>query len=211
MKTVVLFIIGFVIFLFVKGANGPYYCELICEDQGMLVFEIHNESLDTAYVFDGYLQMCTEGFLYSSKYVHRYEKKTNTYKLSLLPILTLIAPKGCMNDKILWGEKKITSVGQIPFSFIRIPPGNSIKIRILKSAFYNSIYIKSTSLDGLPYGYGGGYKAKEKKKCRPTSVVLEFAVYRQVDKLLKWCNDISVEEYSNQGKTYSCVSTVVEL
>lgn len=57
-------------------------------------FKIRNNSNDILYVFDSYMKECEDGYFYESKYLHRYEKKTDTYKLSLLPILSNISSIG---------------------------------------------------------------------------------------------------------------------
>ena len=39
------------------------------------IFCISNKSSDTIYLFNGYLGMCSDGYIYSSKYFYRYDKR----------------------------------------------------------------------------------------------------------------------------------------
>ncbi len=96
----------------------------------------------TVIMFDSYLEKCADGYIYFSKYVHRYDKSSNLYKLSLLPILPSIGVHGCLNDVFLTTTKKVVGVRQIGFSFTSIPPGDSLIVLLQKDAFRCLSYIK---------------------------------------------------------------------
>lgn len=79
-------------------------------------FTFKNTTSDTIFLFKSYM----DELLCSSKYLHRINKKNQTYTVSFSPIISNLTVKP--SDKIILGENKVGSKYQLKYDFYIIPP-----------------------------------------------------------------------------------------
>lgn len=96
------------------------------------------------------------------------------------------------------------------FSFTKAAHMKSVEIRMDKSAFYSTEYIKDFHVENLSFWHSRLPKLYDIRKCHPTTVLPEFAVYKNIETLQKRYNDIDIDEYDKQGKSYTCISAVIK-
>ena len=83
MKRFAVFLYVVCIFIYIRANDSDSISlSLLEENQEEYVFCLHNNTQDTIFLFDGYFEKCYDGYIYTSMYVHRYDKKAKTYKLS---------------------------------------------------------------------------------------------------------------------------------
>lgn len=155
------------------------------KDADVYAVMISNLSSDTVYVLDCYLDKCSEGFYYESKYLHRYDKKTNICKLSFLPILGHIMSS--VDGLIHFDFNKIV-YGGMHYSFHAIPPHDCMQFELLKAAFMSDTFIKDYR-DGKYCYIPMPIKKVKFYKRKPNCLKVEFAVYKNVDMLRKLNTD----------------------
>ena len=176
------------------------------------IFCISNKSCDTIYLFDGYLGMCSDGYIYSSKYFYRYDKRNKSYKLSLLPLLPELRLRGCVNNVITYYKDRIIQNGRLTFTFTNVAPGDSLMVPIKKDAFKSSVCIKDFYAEKLSCFHHVLMlpKMKERKiKRKPKGVIMEFGVYEKVAKLLEFCGNVSYDDVESQAKSMIVLSVPV--
>lgn len=111
---------------------------------------LNNNRLDTLYLFNSYLEMnpeydCfgTEPF-WESEYLHRFDKESNQYKLSFLPIIPYLSVR--FNDVAIHGKSRIVHKWQLLYGFKTLFPNDSILIRIPKLAIEQKLYVEDVPI-----------------------------------------------------------------
>lgn len=175
---------------------------------------LNNNGLDTLYLFNSYLEMnpeydCfgTEPF-WESEYLHRFDKESNQYKLSFLPIIPYLSVR--FNDVAIHGKSRIVHKWQLLYGFKTLFPNDSILIRIPKLAIEQKLYVEDVPIKD----YGKNDKIRFKKiHVNPTKTIsLEFALYRNVD-LLRSTDAYYFNEagFDEQAKSYEIITVVCDL
>ena len=183
---------------------------LLEEGQKDYVFSLYNNTNDSLYLFDGYFEKCYDGYIYTSMYVHRYDRKLKTYKLSLLPILPEIGINGCLNDRIVNGKDKIVKCRQLAFTFTTIAPHDTLTLDVKKEAFQSLLYVNDIHPENLSCFHHMTPKMKAKKlKQLPGEIFFELGVYKKVDNLLKWCDEVDLDDVDRQAAAMIVVSIPV--
>jgi hypothetical protein len=171
---------------------------------GIITFLITNNSPDTLFLFDSYLNE----ELYGSRYLHRYDKKAKRCKLSFLPLLPYLSPR--YRDVVILGGEKIANKGQIIFHFKAIPPNETYAVSIPKDFFHSREYVDEV----YPQKYSKfdrRIKFRSRKRNRCDDVLVEFAIYKSVD-LLKSENAYYFDElaFNEQALSYDILSITIE-
>ena len=185
---------------------------LLEEGQEDYVFSLRNNTKDSLYLFDGYFEKCYDGYIYTSMYVHRYDKESKTYKLSLLPILPEIGINGCLNDRVVNGKDKIVKCRQMAFTFTTIAPQETLIVNIKKEAFQSLLYVNDIHPENLSCFHHMTPKMKAKKlKQLPREIIFELGVYTKVDNLLKWCNEADLDDVDRQATAMIVASVPIRI
>ncbi|MFI3297809.1 MAG: hypothetical protein R3Y59_09340 [bacterium] len=166
------------------------------------VFTLKNNTKDTVYLFDSYL----EELYYHQKYIHRYSRWDKQCKLSFLPMLSLLNGRGIGNTIILGGHK-IARYGYVAYSFKPLAPGARMDIIIPYTAFY----IKDYVIDYWDITYNTAYfDDVEKFSCK--NIVVEFAIYREIG-ILKTKDAFyrNTVTYYRQAKKYEVLSIPIPI
>ena len=183
---------------------------LLKETQEDYVFCLYNNTRDSIYLFDGYFEKCYDGYIYTSIYVHRYDKTAKTYKLSLLPILPELRLSGCVNDRMITSRDKLVRSAQMTFTFTIIAPHDSFIVNIKKEAFQSLFYVDDIHPEKLSCFHHRLPKMKKRTLKRvPEEIVFELGVYKKVDNLLKRCGEVSIDEVDKQATEMIVVSIPV--
>lgn len=181
---------------------------------GNFEFAISNVSEDTIYLFDTYFERKTSSFYYESEYVHRYNKKSNTYKLSLMPIGSALFSSG--SGRIYLGPKDTYQIIiQTWPSFTIIPPHTTVHLVMIKDAFYSQMYVDdrySGNLNYFNHTRKGDIKVRRIKKI-PDCITLELAYSKTVDELLKHSNQpgFNIDRWQEQLCSFEKLSISISL
>jgi hypothetical protein len=191
------------------------YIRFIEEKNDNFEFEIVNKTKDSLYLFDSYLFDRDKRIITSDKankeiqqsiYLHRYDKKTKQCKLSFLPLLPYLSTH--YTDFIL-GRNKVAYKGQVLYHFMAIPPNSSNTILISKSAFYSEDYVKEVYPQKIPkFEHNIKFRKSKHKKC--DAVIVEFALYKNIDLLIS--KDIYYFDefnFNEQALSYTVLSVTV--
>lgn len=108
---------------------------------------IHNETPDTLYLFDSYINKKYGLSLMRSKLLHRYDYNTGQYKFSLLPLFQFLGWN--QNDLVIIGERGLSVPRCILYSTREIIPYSSIDITISREDIIGTEYIEEIN----PYIY----------------------------------------------------------
>ena len=193
-------------------ANDSIRLSLLEETQEEYVFCLHNNTQDTIYLFDGYFEKCYDGYIYTSMYVHRYDKKSKRYKLSLLPILPELRLSGCLNDRMITSKDKLVRGAQMTFTFTTIAPYDSLMVSIKTEAFQSLQYVNDIHPEKLSCFHHLLPKMKKKKLRRiPDEIIFELGVYKEVDYLLTWCHDVDMDKVDKLATAMIVVSIPVNV
>ena len=193
-------------------ANDSIRLSLLEETQEEYVFCLHNNTQDTIYLFDGYFEKCYDGYIYTSMYVHRYDKKSKRYKLSLLPILPELRLSGCLNDRMITSKDKLVRGAQMTFTFTTIAPYDSLMVSIKTEAFQSLLYVNDIHPEKLSCFRNLLPKMKKKKLRRiPDEIIFELGVYKEVDYLLTWCHDVDMDKVDKLATAMIVVSIPVNV
>ena len=179
--------------------------QFIKEKDNNFEFDIINNTQDTLYLFDSYL----DNDLYQSKYLHRFDKKEKQCKLSFLPLLPFLSVH--YTDRLILGNNKVANKGQVLYHFRAIPPKSRNKVVISKSAFYTENYVYEVYPQKISK-FEGTIKFRKSKNNRCDNVVVEFALYRNID-LLTSEKAYYFDEYNfnEQALSYYVLSVSVDL
>lgn len=183
---------------------------------GNFEFKISNVSGDTIFLFDTYMERKTASFYYESEYVHRYNKKSDTYKLSLMPIGSALFTSG--NGRMITGPGDTRQIIiQTWPSFTIIPPHTSVHFVMVKDALYSKMYVDDDDKYGGNINYfnstrKGDIKVRRIKKT-PDWITVEMAYSKTVDELWKHGNqpDFNVDRWQEQLCSFEKLSIPISL
>lgn len=187
---------------------------LLEETEEDFVFVICNSTNDSTYLFDSYFEKCNDGYIYTSKYFHRYDKKNKIYKLSLLPILPELSLRGCCSDVLVFNKDKIIQNGHLTFTFSVIAPHDTLTIHINKDAFLSLFYVEDFHAERLScYHHILNFNKMKIKtlKIIPKQIILELGIYKTVSNMLKWCGEVSMDELDEQATNMIVSSLFVNI
>ena len=211
MKRFAVFLYVVCIFIYIRANDSDSISlSLLEENQEDYVFCLYNNTQDTIYLFDGYFEKCYDGYIYTSMYVHRYDKKSKRYKLSLLPILPELRLSGCLNDRMITSKDKLIRGAQMTFTFTTIAPYDSLMVSIRTEAFQSLQYVNDIHPEKLSCFHHLLPKMKKKKlKQIPPKILFELGIYKNVYNLLKQCGEVSLDEVDKQATSMIVVSIPV--
>lgn len=156
---------------------GDLRVQLVGKNENYFEFDIINNTRDTLFLFDSYLNEN----LYDSKYLHRFDAIENQCKLSLLSLLPFLSvqPTDCM----VLGENRIVYRGQVLYNFQTILPNSRNAILISKRAFYSEDYVKEVYPQKISK-FINTIKFHKSKHRKCNTVIVELALYRNIDLLI---------------------------
>jgi len=157
-----------------------------------------NASQDTLYLFDSYI--CKD--FYTSKYLHRYNKRKKQAKLSFLPLLPFLSVH--YTDKVIIGERRLINKWQVLYHFMPVPPQKIIKISLPLDVFKTYDYVKDINISKLST-FQDTVKFRNLKVKDITDITIEFAFYSQIDLLN--CNNFYKNEFDSneQASNYTII------
>lgn len=91
---------------------------------------------DTAYLFSSYFK----DVAYHSRYIHRYNRKEGTHKVSFIPFASLLSVNGVLNCRVFFGDRKIIETAGMRWEFIPVLPMQSATVNIPISALTYDSY-----------------------------------------------------------------------
>lgn len=167
--------------------------------------EFMNESSDTLYIFSSYLKP----FVYYNKYLNRFNKKENIFKVSFLPIVSHVYT--VKTDVIFLGDEQIIKPFQFTYEFIRIAPNKSYSITLPFAELKNFLLHQNRIVaDFDPVKY---FKKKQVKYLKKPEIALvnkvkyEFAVYQNVNVLTTKASEANEsDKYIKQAKSFKIKS-----
>lgn len=168
------------------------------------VFILKNNTKDTVYLFDSYL----EEQYYHQKYIHRYNSEYKQCKLSFLPILSLLNGGNARFSPVILGGHKIARWGYVAYSFKPLTPGDKMDILIPYTAFCVKDYV-------IDYWdittYNTAYFDDVKNfSCK--NIVVEFAIYREIGIIkIKNADGSHPFEFSKQAKKFEVLSIPIPM
>lgn len=211
------------------------YAEYVETQYGWYEITLYNESSDTLYLFDRYLQQCCDytyrnnikidsicyGYYYESIYLHRYSKKTRRCKLSLKPILENLIDVP-HRPYITSGLRKLSYENAMTYSFLTILPHKTISFFILKKAILSKEYTidKSTNKYYKDRSSDKWIHLSEmvkldvvKRELSQNVVYLELAIYNDISQLSKTRHDLGFEinAWLNQQFDYEILSIPIKI
>jgi len=203
-------IINILFVVFVQLNAQTNLCDNFCvqfirEKDNDFEFEIINNTQDTLYLFDSYL----DHDLYKSKYLHRFDKKEKLCKLSFLPLLPFLSVH--YTDHIILGDNKVANKGQILYHFRVIPPKSRNKAIIPRSAFYTENYVNEVHPKKISK-FEQTIKFRKSKHNRCSNIVVEFALYKNIDLLInEQAYYLDEYNFNEQALCYTILSVSVDL
>ena len=184
--------------------NG-FYVQFINEKDSNFLFDIINSTQDTLYLFDSYL----DSNLYTSKYLHRFDKRTKQCKLSFLPLLPFLAVRN--TDRLILSDNKIVNNGQVLYHFRAIPPKSKVEVSISKKAFYTEDYVKEVYPQRISK-FERTIKFRRSKYNRCSNIVVEFALYKNIDLLInEQAYYFDEYNFNEQALSYTTLLVSVDL
>jgi len=218
------FIISILFAISVQLIAQTNQCDSFCvrfiqENGNDFEFELINNTQDTLYLFDSYLQTTNSylqesefaPYLYHSKYLHRFDKKEKKCKLSLLPLLPYLGFK--IHSPVTLGIDKVARKFQVLYHFRAIPPNSRNKIVISKSAFYTEDYVYEVYPQQISkFERTIRFRKSKNKHKHCSSIVVEFALYKSID-LLTSEKAYYFDEYNfnEQALSYTILSVSIDL
>ncbi len=205
-------------FISLSAKCEKYKIEFIGEECEYYIFELRNQSEDTVYFFNSY----NEDEFFYSKYLHRYDSKTNECKFSFLPIISLLWPHTWISP-MLFGDIKIATYGRVQYKFQKILPNDKITISIPEDAFYVTEYTKEIypqKLSTLNYQDKTIKEIKEKRSFvfndsyghNCDSLCLEFAIYTDIDILNnEELYFLESEMFNAQASSFNVINILIKL
>ena len=165
----------------------------LSEESDSIKIVLFNNNEHSLWLFDSYLDPQYEKVLFQSRYLHRFERKTNQFKLSFLPITPWLSFKH--SDFLIRNEKTICTPGQVIYHFRQIQEKDSVAIVIPKEAFFCEEYVIDKPLVKY-HKYDSARRVKFQTTTRsPQQSVrtVEFAIYQCIEGI----NDTNY--YFNEG------------
>jgi len=192
--------------------------QFIGEKDDNFEFELINNTQDTLYLFDSYLfdrdnriigTYLDGKEMQRSIYLHRFDKKTKQCKLSFLPLLPFLSVH--YTNRLILGGNKLANKGQVLYHFRTIPPNSRNKIEISKSAFYTGDYVNEVYPQKISK-FEQTIKFRKSKHNRCSNVVVEFALYKNIDLLMsEQAYYLDEYNFNEQALCYTVLSVSVDL
>ena len=145
-----------------------------------------NRGSDTSFLFTSYFSDANkfindEDDVFESEYLHRYNKKKKTFYLSFIPIVPDLSFHH--TDVFHYGKYKLLRSCEILYTFEEIPGRDSLTVRIPRKAIALKEYVKDVDLKQYVYFDGKTLKFKRTKEVPHDEIVVQFAVYKNIDKI----------------------------
>jgi len=178
-------------------------------------FDLINNTQDTLYLFDSYLfdrdnrigTYLDGKEMQQSKYLHRFDKKTKQCKLSFLPLLPFLSVH--YTDRIILSGDKVVDKGQVLYHFRAIPPNSKNKVVISKSTFYTEDYVNEVYPKKISK-FERTIKFRKSKHNRCNNIVVEFALYKNIDLLMnEQAYYFDEYNFNKQALSYTVLSVSV--
>ncbi|MBA4320538.1 MAG: hypothetical protein C0412_19235 [Flavobacterium sp.] len=155
--------------------------EVVCErTEGIIHFTFLNNTKDTLYLFSGYF----DDYCPSSKYLHRINLDDKIYKISFVPLIPYVSFS--LADRIILGDKRVISIGQVTYEFISLPPSEDVQLNIKSETIFSNDekennVIKDFELIDLNYRKLKRIKYYTSKELKGEyKLFFEFAIYQDV-------------------------------
>jgi len=165
-----------------------------------IIFEFHNNTNDTKYLFSTYF---FDDYLFS-KYIQRINKKHKTYTISFVPLIPYLT--NYLSDRIILGEDKIISVGQNLYHFITIKPGKTYTLKLPEKTIFLNANKKHNSVNYFKFKNIKNHKIKKytlKKLRGKYQLFFEFAIYDKIELLQSKNADIKSYYQSRNYETFN--------
>ena len=153
----------------------------LSEDPDSVKFVLHNNTGQSLWLFDSYLDPKYGDVLFQSPYLHRVEKKTNRFKLSFIPITPWLSLN--YSDRIVRNRETISYPGQVVYHFRKMAEKDSIEVSIPKKAFFCEEYVIDKPLAKFHY-YDPPRQVKFRTATRrpqQSSRTVEFALFQSLN------------------------------
>lgn len=121
--------------LMVKGQNILRLSHRYVADSLEVSFT-NTSQADTAYLFSSYFK----DVAYHSRYIHRYNRKEGTHKVSFIPFSSLLSSNGVLSCRVFFGDRKLIEHGGMRWEFIPVLPMQSATVNIPISALTYDSY-----------------------------------------------------------------------
>lgn len=163
--------------LFLCGRGDAAIRTVISHYENSIDVELYNESPDTVYLFDTYIN---PDFFYSD-YIHQYEGSSQTHIVSFLPLLSYVGY--FPTDVYRLKDEKLVTRGQLQYHFTAIAPCESAKLSFPSSIVSHSRLISSINQKRSSI-WRNRMTFRVCKKPRVRHNDFAFAIYRDVSLLL---------------------------
>ena len=97
----------------------------LCEESDSVKFVLHNNTGQPLWLFDSYLDPEYGDVLFHSPYLHRFDRKTNRFKLSFLPVTPWLSLNH--SDLIIRNGETIRYPGQVVYHFRKMAERTPLK------------------------------------------------------------------------------------
>lgn len=151
------------------------------EESDSVKFVLYNNTKQPFWLFDSYLDPKYGDVLFQSQYLHRFDRKTDQFKLSFLPITPWLSFR--YSDLVVRNEKTISYPGQVIYHFRQMPGKDYIEIAIPKEAFSCEEYVIDKPLVEY-HKYDLANRVKFRTTARSPQQpyrTVEFAVYQSLE------------------------------
>lgn len=162
---------------FLCGRGGVEIRTVISHDEKSYEVKLYNESPDTVYLFDTYINP----EFFDSDYIHQYECSSQTHIVSFLPLLSYVG--FFPTDVFRLKEEKLVTRGQLQYHFTTIAPCESVLLSFPSSIVSHSRLIRSINQKRSSI-WRNRMTFRVCKKPRVHHYDFAFAIYRDVSLLL---------------------------
>ena len=169
---------------FLSGNGEADIRTVVSHDEKTIEVELYNESPDTVYLFDTYINPD----FYDSDYIHQYECSSQTHIVSFLPLLSYVGY--FPTDVYRLKDEKLVTRGQLQYHFIAIAPCESVLLSFPSSIVSHSRLIRKINQKRSSI-WRKNMTFRVCRKPRVRHYDFAFAIYRDVSLL------ISEKEFSD--------------
>ena len=193
--------------MFAKRANNPIQSSVSIQNDTLHI-RLYNSGVDTLFLFNSYIELntqhdCGKEPFWESEFLHRYDINNKTYKLSFLPLIPYLSVR--FSDVITLGKQRILKKWNVLYSFRPILPSESIVVSIPKMALTYNYYTRDIVLKD--YGKNDQLHFKRVKVKAPSSIIIEFAIYKKINLLTNQkAYYFSETDFDTQAKDYEVIS-----
>jgi len=181
--------------------------EFIDSIQEIHIF-IHNNSTESIFLFDTYFN---DHFFYLKKsyFLHRYNKITNVYNISFLPLIYSLA---VFNNNYLYiGEDVLKKNHYYPYSFTEITSNSYFKINISCQELFPYFYMYDFDINNIKK-----YKKRRHKKysieqlyTKEFTLKLSLAIYNDISLLIGLQDSYTSNELIKSAKNYRIIDLLL--